>query len=813
MNSRIEAGVRNQSSEIKWGSWLLWLGRFLVSSKRLSSASQRTRQLLGAAGWFLILCILTGVLYWGLMPIQSAKLLATPFSQTSNLPLKEVPLSILTVAENVYQQTPPAEYSLQSFIRVFGQQLNAAPFVSTCLEAIIKVLPLLIFLYFWHKTSKTAINLRLRRILNGVAAASLSFLLFHFTLFYLMAIQELTISSGPLNSLGERLAQVLSPHLTWELAPLLANVPYLIAPVFIGLLLSVVLIQRSREKSNVPAFRSWATWGYWLDATTWVGLLVVVAFSILGILLILAMNEGMQRIPTVLAVILCTSILSSLIWLVLLAIYRRLMSSNQPPRGLISLSTVLILAVMFTRGLGDNASLKNWLWFGLTATMGIFLLLAFYEICRAQVILFVQADQVDLATDRRSFSGEGLLEYSRETLNTMLLKLIWPNRKWGLSLIGLSVALVIPISFLTAQRASLSDFINLALALDNLIVILWLFAVIWVLFAEGRESQEVRTLPRFLAILGASVCLFPITQQWLYIPVTFLLGWLALNLAVRSSKHWDRLKEPFLSVVDKRRDLFDRIIILNTLESGYTAMRREGIKQIASGKGNLEQYKDDLNKQLALIKESEIETKVDNKFSAKDVALAFGPFESAWKNGVHGAKWSFFLALPWIGLFLVDSFVGKIPEQGYPLYTFVISALIVVLKWTAYGFIFGYLYPYLRGANGMIKGLVLWIVSVAPFLPLMALTNISTTDWQASLFWVLQVFIQCMSLGLFAFEYPILRQDRYDWQMLFEVHGIASVGVSISSIIAAMSLAAWAVISSQSAILVTQAVKFVTGIP
>jgi hypothetical protein len=43
-----------------------------------------------------------------------------------------------------------------------------------------------------------------------------------------------------------------------------------------------------------------------------------------------------------------------------------------------------------------------------------------------------------------------------------------------------------------------------------------------------------------------------------------------------------------------------------------------------------------------------------------------------------------------------------------------------------------------------------------------------------------------MLLGLVAFDYWILRKGGRGWQMLFEVHGLPSLGISISGILAAV---------------------------
>ena len=126
-----------------------------------------------------------------------------------------------------------------------------------------------------------------------------------------------------------------------------------------------------------------------------------------------------------------------------------------------------------------------------------------------------------------------------------------------------------------------------------------------------------------------------------------------------------------------------------------------------------------------------------------------------------------------------------------------------------FGFVFGYFYPYLRGKNGLEKGWGLFLITVLPALPLMIIFSTTPADWQARLFWVLQVFTQCTLLGLVAFDYTTLRQGRLDWDMLFEVHGMTGVGVSVSSIVVAVGAAITTLLTSQATSIVSLALKFI----
>jgi peptidoglycan/LPS O-acetylase OafA/YrhL len=109
----------------------------------------------------------------------------------------------------------------------------------------------------------------------------------------------------------------------------------------------------------------------------------------------------------------------------------------------------------------------------------------------------------------------------------------------------------------------------------------------------------------------------------------------------------------------------------------------------------------------------------------------------------------------------------------------------------------------------MSKGLGLFVCSVVASLPLMTVFNTTPEAWQANLFWVLQVFIQCALLGLVAFDYTTMRRNGYDWQMLLEIHGLTGVGVQVSSILTAAGMAVVTLMTTQASTLVTLALKFV----
>jgi len=187
----------------------------------------------------------------------------------------------------------------------------------------------------------------------------------------------------------------------------------------------------------------------------------------------------------------------------------------------------------------------------------------------------------------------------------------------------------------------------------------------------------------------------------------------------------------------------------------------------------------------------------------------YGPHSSSWDNAVHGAKWGAILSIPWLGIGFKEFLSGSMPVQSYPLWGLFISVIILLVRWIGTGFVFGYFFPYIRGKDGLQKAFAFFLLIVLPALPLAAIYNTTSSDWRGTLFWTLQVFIHCMLLGLVAFDYLSIKTTRRDWQMLFEVHGIPSVGLSLSTILAAIGAAIVTIVQSQGTTFVSAALQFI----
>jgi len=661
----------------------------------------------------------------------------------------------------------PERKSRQEFLLRIGRLLDIV-LLASVFYSWAKLLPLLIFWYLMRQRQKEVPSFAV-----GLAGAVASLLVFHFTFYFLRG------SIGFDHPLFRTLSESVGVAMQIPLA--LGRGASRVTPVMLGVLLPALLFQRSSSGSlprEYPAIQ--LIQGVIAFLLPLAGLAIPIVYVVSSCYNCTLADQvwNLTHPPLWALVTFATSLLALLIWLALSALYRRL--ALEPPRpGVTLLATLLIVAMGALEATSHRLPIaESAIWLVLSVGLGTSLVLAFVSIVRPQL--------------RRAMAGPTLPRWGRRLLVLFAVLLAVPMR----ALVSTS-----------SQFATSSDVVSLAYRLDNLILYLWLAGVLWLLYRNGRSGQQIDAFTRTVGILAAAALMFNPTGLWLYIPVTFLIGWFLLSKFVQPVEHWQALQPLFRRVFSERLDLLDQIVDLGTARSAYRDLRKNLRARLALGDVTFEEYDGQLEERKRELNELQRNAVVEGQ-PVKEVALAFGPYRSAWENGVHGAKFALLLAFPWIVLFLYDFFSDPMSGQTYPLWEFVVALLRVTCQWAVLGFVFGYFYPYLWGRSGLHKGLGLFFVSVIPGLPVMAVFNTTVGAWQASLFWALQVFVLCILLGLLAFDYAILRQGYYDWQMLFEVHGLTSVGISVSSILVAAGAAVTTLMTTQTTSLIALALKF-----
>jgi hypothetical protein len=221
-----------------------------------------------------------------------------------------------------------------------------------------------------------------------------------------------------------------------------------------------------------------------------------------------------------------------------------------------------------------------------------------------------------------------------------------------------------------------------------------------------------------------------------------------------------------------------------------------------------DEYDRSLDGRAKEMRELRERSRIDRR-EPRDIALEFGPCPTAWQNAVHGFRFALLLAAPWIVLGLLQIMRDPNPDDYYPMWSLALSLIVLPLKWGLYGAFLGYFYPLLRGRSGLEKGFFLFIAVVVPTLPLAAIGADTVDGWRPMLIWSLQVFLHCMLLGLFAFDFATLRRSGYrDWRLLFAVHDMPALGISVSSMIVALGAIITTALTSQAAEMVTAVLGF-----
>jgi hypothetical protein len=360
------------------------------------------------------------------------------------------------------------------------------------------------------------------------------------------------------------------------------------------------------------------------------------------------------------------------------------------------------------------------------------------------------------------------------------------------------VLLAIPARFVFEPTTTLEgQFLTLAYYLDDLLVLAWVAGMLLLLYEDGKSDLKLETATRRYGTLALSVLLFSTSARWLYIPITFLLGWLAIQWLFTSGHQWGHIEEQFKKMSHVRSNLIKHGSLVRILDQAYLQYRKDRFDKLAKGELKPRKFKTDLSTwerdQKAVSRMPN--TRLDRELSRHP--LAFGPKATAWGNGLHGAKWASLLALPWFTIYVVNFMRGTSYSVAYPLLDFAIDLLTIFGRWASTGFVLGYFFPYLRGYSGLEKGLWLSLAVTVPTLPLYFIANNSAAAWQAALFWALQVLIECILLGLIAFDYNTVHQERRGFQLLLELHGMRSLSLWTATLIAAIGTSAVTLFSSQ----------------
>ncbi|MFI9836275.1 hypothetical protein ACIHFD_04530 [Nonomuraea sp. NPDC051941] len=166
---------------------------------------------------------------------------------------------------------------------------------------------------------------------------------------------------------------------------------------------------------------------------------------------------------------------------------------------------------------------------------------------------------------------------------------------------------------------------------------------------------------------------------------------------------------------------------------------------------------------------------------------AFGSLTSRrpWRRGLWGLATGTVVGSPWIALGLVGVDWGSYVSDGYPHLSALASLTPLLLGWPAYGLLFGYFFPLLRGDTGLTKSYWLFAAVILPGL-VHAIPDSGSVDWRAQLLFAAQSFAFAMTLGILA-DRSVLTASGHRTARLVDIHNLWSLSAWASSITVAVA--------------------------
>jgi hypothetical protein len=225
--------------------------------------------------------------------------------------------------------------------------------------------------------------------------------------------------------------------------------------------------------------------------------------------------------------------------------------------------------------------------------------------------------------------------------------------------------------------------------------------------------------------------------------------------------------------------------------------RRDARAQLASGELDIAKFDE---RQQIFDTEDPSRSRPPDWIRIREAAFESSCGYTSWANARFAALVGLTLALPYIiyeeiSLFeLVNGYT--LEDQNTPIVNAAAISLYL-LRWAAYGLVFGYFYPLLRGRSPVGKSLVLWLVILpVEVIPLLDGTWGDTHHLTAAIaIRSGQLLVVALGLGV-AWEVRTMRAGGFPWTRLRNFRNLRSLGTPIVAVLVAASTAAATVLAS-----------------
>lgn len=352
-----------------------------------------------------------------------------------------------------------------------------------------------------------------------------------------------------------------------------------------------------------------------------------------------------------------------------------------------------------------------------------------------------------------------------------------PRKAWWLLAILLAV-LCVPRPVDEASWYALQTF---AFRLDALIATVLTGALVVVLFRAGHTdtpAQRSSSTQRWLA-LGCAFIILTAVYSFSSRPSILLLisaaisaWWLIPRQQLARARSLERVPEP------------DRRQALTTLVRAGEARRvlgplRKHVRENVSTR--------ELTPAAAAAAVDPVERAAN---SGRSVVGGLAVQERAFgmlgqPNPAERLKWGALVGvlagLPWTAITLYGVATTLPGDDPFPVLASLTAVVPLVLRWTAYGVLFAYFLPLLRGRTGLAKALCLFIAIAVPSIVEIIPAGHGDQGWQNVILIIVQTFSFAMTVGLLA-DWTVLRANGFAGSRIADVHNLGAVAAWASSI-------------------------------
>jgi hypothetical protein len=296
---------------------------------------------------------------------------------------------------------------------------------------------------------------------------------------------------------------------------------------------------------------------------------------------------------------------------------------------------------------------------------------------------------------------------------------------------------------------------------------------------------------------------WPAQQPWVPLLATFGVGLLV-------QRYWVFAPRPLRLPARNSTRLLSRAIseisLLNDLLRVRRGLRKTLADKVSKGEATPQDYLDKTRGLDQIIKDREI---AGMRARGNTIlALNRGSGKGAWIRAQYGTLMALVVSAPWMVSYFWNLSQNRVASTNAYAMSWLSSILLEIGQWPALGFFFLFFYPHIRGRNGIEKGLTLTVALIAPALVGTILWHARVSAvWLSLLFWSLQAFICCMTIGVGLGDIGALRRAGKGPRSLVEIYNLGTLTAWSSSLAIAIGAAVTTALATQAGSLFSAGLK------